>query len=65
MIKIIEVTGASTLGFNEATQNAISEATQTVSNIRSVYIQDMNTNIENNRIVTYAVNAKVAFEVKS
>ncbi|MFW5820741.1 MAG: dodecin family protein [Bacteroidota bacterium] len=64
MIKVIEVIAASDKGFTEATQLAVSEAAKTVKNIKSVYIKEMNANVENNEIVSYAVNAKVSFEIE-
>ena len=64
IVKIIEVIGASDKGFTEATENAVAEAAKTVSNIKSIYIKHMNANVENNKIVSYAVNAKISFEVR-
>ncbi len=64
IIKVIEVIGASEKGFTEATENAVAEAAKTVSNIKSIYIKHMNANVENNKIVSYAVNAKISFEVR-
>ncbi len=64
IVKIIEVIGSSDKGFTEATQNALAEASKSVSNIKSVYIKHMNANVENNKIVSYAVNAKISFEVR-
>jgi dodecin len=63
IVKIIEVIAASDKGFTEATQNALQEASKTVKNIRSIYIKHMNANVENNKIVSYAVNAKISFEI--
>ncbi|MGS2765005.1 dodecin domain-containing protein [Sinomicrobium sp. M5D2P9] len=39
------------------------EVSKTVKNIGSVYIKDMQSVIEHNRISEYRVNAKVCFEV--
>ncbi len=64
VIKVIEVIASSDKGFSEATQNAVAEASKTVKNIKSVYIKEMNANVENNKIVSYAVNAKVSFMVE-
>lgn len=64
IVKVIEVIGVSDKGFTEATENAVTEAAKTVSNIKSIYVKHMNANIENNKIVSYAVNAKISFEVK-
>ncbi len=64
VVKIIEVIASSEKGFTEATQNAIHEASKTVKNIRSIYIKEMNANVENQKITTYAVNAKISFVVE-
>ncbi len=63
MVKVIEVIAASDKGFEEATRVAVAEASKTVKNIKSVYIKEMNANVENNEIVSYAVNAKISFEL--
>ncbi len=64
LVKVVEVIGASDKGFTEATQNAVAEASKTLKNIRSIYIKHMNANVENNEIVSYAVNAKISFEIE-
>ncbi len=64
MIKVIEVIAASEKGFTEATQSAVEKASKTVKNIKSIYIKEMNANVENNKIVSYAVNAKISFEIE-
>jgi hypothetical protein len=64
MIKVIEVIAASDKGFTEATQNAVAEASKTVKNIKSIYIKEMNANVENQEIISYAVNAKISFEIQ-
>ena len=63
MVKVIEVIASSDKGFTEAAQNAVAEAAKTVKNIKSIYIENMNANVENNQIVSYAVNAKISFEI--
>jgi flavin-binding protein dodecin len=64
MIKIIEVIATSEKGFSDATKNAVAEAAKTVKNIKSIYIKEMNANVENQNIITYAVNAKISFEIE-
>jgi len=64
MIKVIEVIASSDKGFTEATQNAVAEAAKTVKNIKSVYVREMNANVNNQQIVSYAVNAKISFEIE-
>ncbi len=62
--KVIEVLAQSDKGWEEAARNAVAEASETVSNIKSVYIQDMQGIVENGKISAYRVNAKVTFEVR-
>lgn len=63
MVKVIEVIASSKKGFDEATKNAVEEAGKTVNNIKSVYVKEMNANVENGKIISYAVNAKISFVV--
>ena len=64
IVKVIEVISASEKGFTEATQKAVEEAGKTVKNIKSIYIKEMHAKVENNKITSYAVNAKISFEVE-
>ncbi len=63
IIKIIEVIASSDKSFDDATQNALTEASKTIKNIRSIYIQEMKAQVQNNKISSYGVNAKISFEV--
>jgi flavin-binding protein dodecin len=62
--KIIEVIAGSEKSFDDAVQNALKEASKSVKNIQSIYVKEMNANVENNQIVSYGVNAKISFIVK-
>ncbi|WP_323670376.1 dodecin family protein [Psychroflexus longus] len=61
----MEVIGVSETNFDDAAKNAVKEASKSVKNIKSIYIKEMNANVTNNEIVSYAVNAKISFEVTS
>jgi len=61
--KVIEVIAGSEKSFDDAVNNALQEASKSVNNITSIYVKEMNANVENNKIVSYGVNAKVSFEV--
>ena len=63
VLKVIELLGNSTVSFEDAVQNVITEASKTIKNIKSVYIQDMQVKVENNKISQYRVNAKVTFGI--
>jgi flavin-binding protein dodecin len=62
--KIIEVQSKSTKSWEDAAQQAVNEASQTVKNIRSIWVRDFNAKVENGKIIEYRVDAKVTFEVK-
>ena len=63
IVKIIEVIASSPNSFDEATKNALAEASKSVKNIRSIYVKEMTAKVENNKIVSFGVNAKISFEV--
>lgn len=65
IVKVIEVIGVSETNFDDAAKNAVKEASKSVKNIKFIYIKEMNANVTNNEIVSYAVNAKISFEVTS
>ncbi|MFW6275241.1 MAG: dodecin family protein [bacterium] len=64
MVKVIEVIASSDQSFDDATRKAVEQAAKTVKNIKSIYVKHMNANVENNKIVSYAVNAKISFEIE-
>ena len=64
IVKVIEVIATSEQGFDDAVQNALKEASKTVKNIKSIYVENMNANVENNQITTYGINAKISFEIQ-
>ena len=63
VIKIIEVLATSDKSFDDATVNALKEASKSVKNIKSIYVKEMTADVENNEIVSYGVNAKISFAV--
>lgn len=63
IVKVIEVIATSSKSFEDATHEALKEASKSVKNIKSVYVKDMNAKVENNEIVSYGINAKISFEV--
>jgi flavin-binding protein dodecin len=64
VVKIIELIGSSPYGWTEATQNAVTEAAKTVKNITGVHVKRCTAKIEDNKIVEYNANVKIAFIVK-
>ncbi|HSR61321.1 MAG TPA: dodecin family protein [Robiginitalea sp.] len=65
VLKVIEILGNSTVSFEDAVQNIIDEAAKSVKEIKSVYLQDMQVTVKDNKIAQYRVNAKVTFGIKN
>jgi dodecin len=61
MLKVIEVLAESNKSWEDATQTAITNASKSLRNIRSIYIKNMEATVENGKIKTYRINGKIAF----
>ena len=60
-LKVIEVMTESEKSWEDAAQRAVNQAAETVRNIRSIYIQDIEAKVKNNKITEYRINAKISF----
>jgi flavin-binding protein dodecin len=63
IVKVIELVGESKSGWEDAVNNAVSDASKTVDNITGVEVYNMTANVDNGKISEYKVNVKVAFGV--
>ncbi|MGB3149504.1 MAG: dodecin family protein [Maribacter sp.] len=63
VLKVIEVLSNSDNSWEDAAQNAVSHASKSVKNIRSVYINEQSATVEDGKMVNYRVNVKITFEV--
>ncbi len=59
----IELTGSSTVGIQEAIENAISKASQTISNMRWFEVVETRGHITDNKIAHWQVTIKVGFSL--
>jgi flavin-binding protein dodecin len=64
IVKVIELMSESANTWEEATQNVVIEASKTLRNIRSVYVKDFTAAVENDKVTSYRVSAKVTFEME-
>ena len=62
LLKVIELLAESDKSWEDAAQNAVTEASKTLHNIRSVYIKNLNAEVDNGKIVRYRLNCKISFE---
>lgn len=63
MLKVIEVLAESDKGWEDATQTAIDKASKTVRNIKSIYIENFEAKVDNNKVTKYRINAKISFQL--
>lgn len=63
-MKVIEVLSNSEKSWEDATKKAVKEASKTVKNIKSVYIQDQSAVVKDGEVTEFRVNLKLTFEVK-
>jgi flavin-binding protein dodecin len=61
IVKVIEVLAQSDKGWEDAAQQALKEASQSVRNIQTIYIKEFQAIVENNQIVNFRINAKISF----
>lgn len=64
VLKVIEVLANSPTSWEDAAKVAVAEASKTVKNIRSVYVQDQSATVKDGNIENFRVNVKITFEVK-
>ena len=60
LAKVIEVMGEGAT-MEEAVQNIVDQASKTVHNIKSVYLENIQAIVENSQVDHYRINAKVTF----
>ena len=63
VLKVVEILGNSTESWEDAVNQVLLEASKTIKNIKSVYIQDMQAMVKDNKVSEYRINAKVTFGI--
>ena len=59
--KVIEVSATSTTSFEDAINQGISRACESVENVRGAWIKEQKVSVEKGRIAMYRVNMQVTF----
>lgn len=62
--KIIELTSRSDQSFEDAVEQGLQKATDSVNNVQSAWVKDQQVLVENGAISTYQVTLKVTFVVR-
>lgn len=64
VLKVIEVLSNSDKSWEDAADRAVEKASESVKDIRSIYINEQSAVVKNGKISEYRINAKITFEVK-
>ena len=63
-IKVIEVIGISQKGFEDAVDQAVTKASESIKGISGVEVQSFNAKVEDGKVVQYRAALKLAFTVR-
>jgi flavin-binding protein dodecin len=61
MLKVIEVLAESNKSWEDAAQQAVSSASKSVRNVKSIWIENFEATVEDGKLMKYRINAKVSF----
>jgi flavin-binding protein dodecin len=65
VVKVIELLSESPKSWEDAAQGAVSEASKTLRNIRSIYVKEFTAAVDNGKVTSYRINAKVTFDLET
>ena len=61
VVNVVELLAESGESWEDAVRQAVAEATKTLRGITSVYAQEFQATVENDRVKNFRVNVKVSF----
>jgi flavin-binding protein dodecin len=61
MLKVIEVLSESNKSWEDAAQQAVSNASKSVRTVKSIYIENFEATVDKGQIKNYRINAKISF----
>ncbi len=64
ILKVLEILSSSKKSWEDATAQAVKEASKSVKGITSVYVQDQSAVVKNGKITEYRVNVKITFAIR-
>ena len=64
MFKVIEVLAESGKSWEDAAQSAAKQASETLHDVKSIYIKNMEATIDNGKITSYRINAQISFRLE-
>ena len=64
VLKVIELLARSTVSWEDATQKAITKASKSLKNVKSVYVKNQSAAVSDGKISEYRATVKVTFELE-
>ena len=64
VVNVVELLAESGESWEDAVRQAVAEATKTLRGITSVYVQEFQATVENDRVKNFRVNVKVSFVIE-
>jgi dodecin len=61
VVNVVELLAESGDSWEDAVRQAVAEATKTLRGITSIYVQEFQATVENDRVKNFRVNVKVSF----
>lgn len=61
VLKVLELLAESDKSWEDAAAQAVKKASETLHNVKSIYIENFEAKVDGEKIVEYRVNAKVTF----
>lgn len=62
--KLVELVGSSTIGIEDAVQNAVTKAAETIRNMRWFQVVETRGYIENGKVAYWQVTLKIGFTIE-
>lgn len=59
--KVIEISSSSTKSFEDAIQEGLKKAHETVKHIRGAWVNEQKVNVKDGKVVEYVVNLRLTF----
>ncbi|MNK25738.1 hypothetical protein D3C87_440650 [compost metagenome] len=63
IVKVIEVLAESDKSWEDATQNAVTEAGKSLRGIKSVWVRNLKAEVTNGKVTKWRLNCKISFEL--
>jgi len=64
VMKVLEILANSEKSWEDATRKAVKKASESIKDIKSVFVQSQSAVVKDDEVTEFRVNLKVTFEVK-